>query len=116
MIPYLSWKPLYGLHTIPAEGRLATDVRFSVPQSTADLLMSRVSNLEPSGPKSNILPLGNADLTKIVAVTEEISVCSLVHRDKVRYPRAPKRSDTIAREPPSRPSIRAWYTSFMETG
>ncbi|GBM13320.1 hypothetical protein AVEN_226301-1 [Araneus ventricosus] len=54
---------------------------------------------------------GDTDLTKSMDSTGESSVCSLVHRDKVRYPSATKLSDTVyGRDPLSRPTIRTWYT------
>ncbi|GBO39490.1 hypothetical protein AVEN_57238-1, partial [Araneus ventricosus] len=37
----------------------------------------------------------DADLTKNMVAIGESSVCSLVHRDKVRYPSATKLSDTV---------------------
>ncbi|GBM16865.1 hypothetical protein AVEN_99758-1 [Araneus ventricosus] len=47
------------------------------------------------------------DLTKNVDATEESSVCSLAHRDKVRCPSVAKLWDTVWKDPPFRPTIRA---------
>ncbi|GBN00848.1 hypothetical protein AVEN_89216-1 [Araneus ventricosus] len=51
-------------HTTPTGGRLAItfDLMFNKPTYTADLQWNRVSNLEPSGPKAETLPLGHRGL------------------------------------------------------
>ncbi|GBO22631.1 hypothetical protein AVEN_181599-1 [Araneus ventricosus] len=49
-------------HATPTRGRLAINyVRFNVQWApyTADLQWNRVSNLEPSGPRAETLPLGH---------------------------------------------------------
>ncbi|GBM76127.1 hypothetical protein AVEN_205239-1 [Araneus ventricosus] len=68
-----------------------------------------------------VLPAaGDNDLTKNMESTEESSVCSQVHIDKVQYPSATLLSDTVWKGtniptnysgfvPTSRPTIRAWY-------
>ncbi|GBM74212.1 hypothetical protein AVEN_203412-1 [Araneus ventricosus] len=43
----------------------------------------------------NALGVGDADLTKNVGATGESSVCSLVHRDKLRYSSTTKLSVTV---------------------
>ncbi|GBN42187.1 hypothetical protein AVEN_174954-1, partial [Araneus ventricosus] len=56
--------PSPNFHATPTGGRLTTTYDFSVQQApyTADLQWNRVSNLEPSGPKAETLPLGHRGL------------------------------------------------------
>ncbi|GBM75666.1 hypothetical protein AVEN_45554-1 [Araneus ventricosus] len=56
--------PSPNFHATPTGGRLATtyDLACNRPPYTADLQWNRVSNLEPSGPKAETLPLGHRGL------------------------------------------------------
>ncbi|GBN96015.1 hypothetical protein AVEN_110249-1 [Araneus ventricosus] len=56
--------PTPNFHATPAGGRLATTYYLACKQApyTADLQWNRVSNLEPSGPKAETLPLGHRGL------------------------------------------------------
>ncbi|GBO39552.1 hypothetical protein AVEN_127227-1, partial [Araneus ventricosus] len=58
----------------------------------------------------------DADFAKNVDAAGESSLFSLVHKDEVRYLSATKLSDTVQKGTIVRPTIRAWYTPFMETG
>ncbi|GBM49741.1 hypothetical protein AVEN_36359-1 [Araneus ventricosus] len=53
--------PSPNFHATPTGGRLATtyDLACNRPHTRADLQWNRVSNLEPSGPKAETLPLGH---------------------------------------------------------
>ncbi|GBM54479.1 hypothetical protein AVEN_217164-1 [Araneus ventricosus] len=63
---------------------------------------------------ASVLFTGDADLTKNVDATVESSVCSLPQR---RFDTQVQQNfhTQYGKEPPSQPTIRAWYTSFMET-